>query len=524
MGAPATVPEARSNPRPPGARPHTFVAWTVLGVAGAVGMVLTGTRIGSVPQPAHVLWWFSIPDLRSPLASVGFYLSVALLIGGWLGVGRQALLGRMTQGRAWLALAGWGLPFLVGPPLFSRDLYSYVGQGVLAHRGLNPYTVSPSALGSGPLLSSIASVWRDTTSPYGPLFVTSTHLVAAVSGRSLVGQVLVFRAFEVIGVALVMVSLPRLARHLGNDPGVALWLGALSPLALFGFLSSGHNDALMVGLLVAGVTLAVEGRFLLGLVVCALAATVKLPAAVAIVFLVVDRLVSGRHLRRWRVVGEALSVTAAVFVGVTLISGFGWTWLGPTALHIPTELRVFSSPSVSLGTLVFHGLHAIGLPVTESATVTVAQYVCGLAAVAAVVWLAATLRHHEVVRSLGLALILVVIGSPTVWPWYLLWGLVLLAATSAQRSKVLALVAALAMLVVGPSGHPLLVGAWYVVVSLAAVATVVWLIRRGHWRSVVTGQVPVDPVGMGGAGPARSESESESATVASQGAVSRHAH
>ena len=50
-----------------------------------------------------------------------------------------------------------------------------------------------------------------------------------------------------------MVFLPRLARHLGTDPGVALWLGALSPLALFSFVASGHNDALMVGLLVAGV-------------------------------------------------------------------------------------------------------------------------------------------------------------------------------------------------------------------------------------------------------------------------------
>ena len=69
---------------------------------------------------------------------------------------------------------------------------------------------------------------------------------------------------------------------------MALWLGALSPLALFSFVSSGHNDALMVGLLVAGVTLAVEGRLLAGLVLCALAATVKLPAAAAVVFLAVD--------------------------------------------------------------------------------------------------------------------------------------------------------------------------------------------------------------------------------------------
>ncbi len=110
-----------------------------------------------------------------------------------------------------------------------------------------------------------------------------------------------------------------------------------------------------------------------------------------------------------------------------------------------------------------------------------------MATVAAVVWLLVTVRRHEVVRSLGLALLLIVVGSPTVWPWYLMWGVVLLAATTAQRSKVLAAVAGLAMLVVGPSGHPLLLGNWYLVVSLATVAGVAWLIRGGHWRSVVDG-------------------------------------
>jgi hypothetical protein len=78
-----------------------------------------------------------------------------------------------------------------------------------------------------------------------------------------------------------------------------------------------------------------------------------------------------------------------------------------------------------------------------------------------------------------------VVGSPTVWPWYLLWGLVLLAATPAQRSRVLAAVMALAMLLVGPSGSPRLNGYWYIVVTLAVVATTVWLIRDRHWRALL---------------------------------------
>jgi len=109
----------------------------------------------------------------------------------------------------------------------------------------------------------------------------------------------------------------------------------------------------------------------------------------------------------------------------------------------------------------------------------------GLAAAVGCLVLLVTVHRHEVVHSLGLALILIVVGSPTVWPWYLMWGLILLAATPAQRSRLMAGVLALAMLLVGPSGSPRLGGHWYIVVTLALVAAVVWLIRDRHWRAVV---------------------------------------
>ncbi len=487
MGAPTAVYEAqRSGPVDP-AVARSPAPWVVLGGLGAVGMVLGGSRIGAVPDPHLALWWFSLPSGGAPLTSILFYLSLVVLVASWLGLGRLALAGELTVRQAWVVLAVWGLPFLVGPPLFSRDLFSYVGQGLLAHHGLNPYAVAPSALGHGPLLSGIASVWRDTTSPYGPLFVGSSRVVAAVAGGSLDVQLIAYRVLELIGVVLVMLSLPRLARHLGTDPGVALWLGALSPLSLFGFVASGHNDALMVGLVVAGVTLGVTGRLLPGLALCALAATVKLPAAVAVVFLAVDAMGPMTAPRRWRVAAQAAGALVAAFVGVTLLVGDGWTWLGPTALHIPTELRVLTTPSVSLGVLLFSVLHPLGLPVARSAVVTVTQDLVAAVAVIAVVWLLATVRRHEVVRSLGFAFLLIVLGSPTVWPWYLAWGVVLLAATTAQRSKLLAATAGFAMLVVGPSGHPLLLGHWYLVVSLATLVGVAWLVRGGRWRLAVDG-------------------------------------
>jgi len=461
--------------------------WIGLGTCGSIGLALIGTSLGAIPRPGDDGWWFQVGTGGSTLAHSGFYLCVAVLIAAWLGVGHQARQGRLTVSRAWVILGLWGLPLLVGPPLFSRDIYSYIGQGLLAHHGLNPYSVPPSALGNGPLLASIASVWRHTASPYGPLFVTVSRAVAGVSGGSLVVQVLAFRVMELIGVVLIMVSLPQLARRMGADPGLALWLGALSPLALFSFIASGHNDALMVGLLLAGVTLATGTRLALGLSLCALAATIKLPAAAAIVFIAVDRFRRADRPDRPRVLLDAVVVPALVIVGVTVLSGLGWTWLGPTALKVPIQLKVLSTPAVSLGAFVHSILHWFSIPVSQSATVSATQLVCGLLSVAGIVWLVGNAHRLDVVRLLGLALLLVVVGSPTLWPWYLMWGVAILAGTPAQRSKALAAVAGLAMLAVGPGGAPMLGGDAYFVIAPLLLAASIWLVWDRHWRAVVTG-------------------------------------
>ncbi len=399
MGAPTAVQATRLN-----RVDQSISLWIGVGVVGSIGVAVLGTRIGAIPRSGNNRWWFNVPGGVSTAAHLGYYGAMLLLISGWIGVGYYARGGRLTVRMSWVILGLWGLPLLVGPPVFSRDIYSYIGQGLLAHHGLNPYSVPPSRLGDAPLLASIAQVWRNTASPYGPLFVSVSRVAVGVAGASLIAQVLVFRVIELIGVAMIMVSLPRLSRRLGTDPGLALWLGALSPLALLSFIASGHNDALMVGLLLAGLTLALEGRLAVGVALIALAATIKIPAAAAIVFIAVDQFRSSTGDRRWRVVIEAIVVPMAVVVGITAAAGFGWTWLGPTALHVPTELRVLSTPAVALGAFVHAVLHSVGVPVALSPTVTATQLLCELAAVAGAVWLVFNAHRLDMVRVLGLTL------------------------------------------------------------------------------------------------------------------------
>src|SRR5436190_527077 len=65
----------------------------------------------------------------------------------------------------------WAAPLLVGPPIFSRDLYSYAADGMMVHRHISPYEYGPAALGAGKFLAPVSHVWLTTPSPYGPLFL-----------------------------------------------------------------------------------------------------------------------------------------------------------------------------------------------------------------------------------------------------------------------------------------------------------------------------------------------------------------
>ena len=86
--------------------------------------------------------------------------------------------------------------------------------------------------------------------------------------------------------------------------------------------------------------------------------------------------------------------------------------------------------------------------------------------------------------------LLVVLAGPTLWPWYLTWGLVLLAATRSQRSKVLAIAAGFSMLLAGPIGTPMLHGFAYWPVALVTVAGCAWVLSNRRWSTVILGHGP----------------------------------
>ena len=403
-------------------------AWACLGLAGSLLVALAGPRMAGGP----VTWWFE----GGGGAGV-FYAGIVALSIAWVALGRYAL----TVRQVWIVAAIWTVPMFLGAPLFSQDAYSYLAQGTLVHLGLDPYTHTPAVLaqhGQAHVLSAVAPFWRHTTAPYGPLFL---WIVSWFTGTSLVVGVLLIRTLELIGFALLAVFVPRLARKLGADPGRGTWLVLLSPLVLLELVAAAHNDLLMIGLLVAGVSLAIERRVLPAVALCALASTIKLPAAAAIPFILVafgDRIT----------VVRGVLVAAGVVIAVSIVSGLGFSWISTSVFSTPWKVRLAITPSTALGWTVAQVV-PVGARGLESAMGVVAF---GAALVFGLVLLWRTTREN-MVRYLGFALIAVAVCGPAAWPWYLTWGLVLLAAYPGfQSSRALVVAALVTPLVVKADG------------------------------------------------------------------------
>ncbi|MET7418318.1 polyprenol phosphomannose-dependent alpha 1,6 mannosyltransferase MptB [Dactylosporangium sp. NPDC005555] len=441
-----------------------------LGFAGSVAIAVGGVAAGALPRDDLFEHWPVVRELRAfPLAGVACtYFGLALLCGAWLRM-RSTLDGQRPADLI-RTMLWWAAPLAVTAPMFSRDVYSYLAQGAMVQRGLDAYRWGPSSLG-GPLALDVPPIWQDTPAPYGPVFLRCASAIVAVTGEHTVAGVWAMRLVALIGVALVAVCLPGLAARFGVAPQRALWFGALNPLLLLHLVAGAHNDALMVGLVAAGLLAAVRDRPLLGAALIVAAALVKAPAILALVTVVM--LSRGRSAALIRATAGA----ALAFIVLQAASGLGLGWIA--ALRTPTTVRNGLSLSTDIGMLLAEAGHPGAMAIIR---VVAAAAGCVLAG-----W--ALLRAPNPVAGLGLALAAIVLCGPVVHPWYLLWPIVPLAAGlrhPPQAAVRLSVGIAMFLLPFGAPGYPEAV----VAAAFGTVAGVLYLRLRPPSTALHPSPVP----------------------------------
>ncbi|MCZ1008919.1 polyprenol phosphomannose-dependent alpha 1,6 mannosyltransferase MptB [Streptomyces lydicus] len=175
-------------------------------------------------------------------------------------------------------------------------------------------------------------MWHDTPAPYGPLSVAAARTVVAVTGEHhVVAAALGLRLLAVAGLALLVWALRRLAEAAGAGAAGALWAGALNPLVLLHLVGGAHNEALMLGLMAAGLLAFRRGRRCVGTVVLTAAVLVKAPAVVALLCAAAVS-VAGRDggWRRVRRAAGIAAVAATALVAGVAGCGQGWGGCGPS--------------------------------------------------------------------------------------------------------------------------------------------------------------------------------------------------
>ncbi|MFE4194406.1 polyprenol phosphomannose-dependent alpha 1,6 mannosyltransferase MptB [Paenarthrobacter sp. NPDC056912] len=432
--APATLGSSSAEPHQgPLTSATTVDYWS--GALGSAMMTFASIGIG---------WLAPISELRRLPLFIGMrtefwgvVISVALLTAGgmlltraWLRLGQEiGSRGQQAAPAVVRAMSFWSLPLLFSVPLFSRDVYAYIGQGRLMLEGLNPYQYGISALPNYFQLGA-DKMWTEAPVPYGQVFLWIEQAIVGLTGLHPEMSVVLFRLVSIAGVVISAYYIQRLARHFGVDPAKALWISAANPVFLTCFVASVHNDSLMIGLALAGLYYALTGRAKRGVLLVTLAVSIK---PIALIFLPFIGLLWagrnptwGRKIRSWTAVG-LMSFSLLTLLGLLAGTGFGWI----DGIFDRGSMWIWYAPVGLAGLIVASIGNSFGVDGWNWATWV--HLVGKVASIIVVGWQILRGDNTDVVRRLAIAFAALVLLAPMIQSWWILWFLPLFAVIGIPR-------------------------------------------------------------------------------------------
>jgi hypothetical protein len=302
------------------------------------------------------------------------------------------------------------------PPVLSTDLFFYALAGKLTLSGLNPYLTPLDTLSADPLFPYAS--WQHLRNHYGPAFLWIGAAATFLGGGGPLGTAL---AFKVVAAACNLLScwaVYQLARGDDGDGLEALALYAWNPLVLVETAGSGHSEAIMMALALAGTLLVRRRRLKTGWVALILSAATKYISGVLALLVAVRTVALTEPRRRLACAGTLVGVGALALVLLYLPFWRGLVVLGP-AVDILWKGRA---------------LQAGVAPVAEDRPV-VALAIFAVLLAASVAIAARNARNLALELSAALATYFLLFVMWWRMPWYFITGLTLAIAAGPSRTN-----------------------------------------------------------------------------------------
>jgi alpha-1,6-mannosyltransferase len=328
---------------------------------------------------------------------------------------------------------------LFAPPLFSSDVFSYTAYARMgAVYGANPYLHGPSAFPMEALHPLIGEEWRGTPTVYGPVFTALSYLLVPLG---IAANVLAYKAVAAVSSLVLTLVIWRAASLRGLDSVQAAALVGLNPVIVVYGVGGGHNDLLMLAILVAGLYVLLQQRERSSGALLVTATAVKLTAGLLLPFAFAAR----RH-RDCKGGGEGECAHRGLLIGACVggvaIATLAYAFFGTGPLHVLETLQGIQSEggAHSIAGFLFTaaGLPGLARPAGVALTVAFA---------AIVAWLLHRVWSGELdwITGAGWATVALLCTTGFLVPWYVAWLIPLAALSSDQRL----LLAALALTGVG---------------------------------------------------------------------------
>ncbi len=441
-------------------------------------MVALGSLQQRSPFTSKVVgsWWLGIASPQSvPSNHFRLLAEVAVVVGLVLGcIAWLALLQKVRKNpgipvRAfWYIAAAWVVPLAIAGPLFSKDIYSYAALGEMVSHHISPYNYGPNVLGGTPYLTTVDPFWGNAKTPYGPFFLGISWLITTLTLHHAFATMIGLRVLALVSGIVIAIYIPRLAGLFGFDKGVAFTLAVLSPVTIYHLISAGHNDVLMLALLLAGLYYAKLSRPILGIVLVTLAALVKVPAEIGVLYIGWTWLGDQKSFKdRIRPVVSGFVISAIVMELVAKITGLGWGWI--LALSTPGQVRSPAVPTTALASGINSITGLLGFPIHMSLLLSITRVLGFAISGIGCLYFLFRYKHFGALKAIAYSFLVVTLFAPVIQPWYIAWGLIILAAVPSPRIIWGIVYVSFAAMILGlPGGPPIIAWMGYIALIVGA--------------------------------------------------------